>query len=211
MEIKLNEIELVLRNRFYNIKRRCYDTSFPAYQFYGAKGVTVCDEWLKDPFKFIKWSLDNGYEEGLVIDKDILCNELSIEPKIYSPKTCKWITHKENCNNKSDNRMLVYADEEKTLSDWCSVFNICIVGVHGRLNRGWNIEDALEVEFSKEKKIYQIDKKTKKVINKYPSVLNASKETGILKSSISKCANGQRKTAGGFCWEFKEKERNRLC
>ena len=37
----------------------------------------------------------------------------------------------------------------------------------------------------------------------FNSMLDASKETGIEVSNISRCANGERKSAGGFIWELK--------
>lgn len=36
----------------------------------------------------------------------------------------------------------------------------------------------------------------------YSSIREASKQTGVCRSSISKCCNGKGKTAGGFRWEF---------
>ncbi len=57
--------------------------------------VTICDEWLEfEPF--YRWSMSNGYKNILTIDKDILCDQLKISPKIYSPETCMWITKNEN-------------------------------------------------------------------------------------------------------------------
>ncbi len=66
------------------------------YKYHRDKGVTVCPEWRDNFLTFKKWSLINGYDKTLEIDKDILCDKLNIHPKIYSPNTCKWITKKEN-------------------------------------------------------------------------------------------------------------------
>lgn len=78
------------------MKNRCYNPKDPSYKWYGAKGVTVCDEWLDDPAKFVEWSVANEWEKGLHIDKDIKCSELGISPGIYSPETCQWVTAKTN-------------------------------------------------------------------------------------------------------------------
>lgn len=88
-----------LRTAYNNMLDRCYKPSKIAYKDYGAKGVTVCNEWLdrKTGFKaFKEWSESNGYQEGLVCDKDYLCDKLGISPKIYSPNTCTWMTREEN-------------------------------------------------------------------------------------------------------------------
>lgn len=36
------------------MKQRCYDTNSPAYQNYGGRGITVCEEWLKSR-PFCEW------------------------------------------------------------------------------------------------------------------------------------------------------------
>ena len=87
------------QKRLYTIwigmKGRCYNENNTAYKYYGAKGVTVCDEWLNDFARFEKWALKNGYEDHLTIDKDIKAKDLGVMP-IYCPKHCQWITQEEN-------------------------------------------------------------------------------------------------------------------
>lgn len=78
------------------IMDRCYNTESTAYKWYGAIGVTICDEWKDNPLKFIEWGITNGWSKDLHIDKDILCKEKGINPKVYSPNTCLWVTVKKN-------------------------------------------------------------------------------------------------------------------
>ncbi len=85
-----------LYNVYSGIKARCYNKDNKAYSTYGAKGVTMCQAWLEDFLSFKAWAEDNGYEEGLTIDKDRLCELNNISPKIYSPTTCEWVTRAEN-------------------------------------------------------------------------------------------------------------------
>ena len=40
----------------------------------------------------------------------------------------------------------------------------------------------------------------------YPSCIEASRQTGIHNASISACCNGKQQTAGGYHWEFINKE-----
>lgn len=98
--------------RLYNIwremKSRCYTKGNSSYHLYGRKGVTVCEEWKNDYLAFRTWAKANGYEEHLTIDKDYLCKQLDIWPKVYSPKTCRWITREENAIT---NRL--YSDDEE--------------------------------------------------------------------------------------------------
>lgn len=55
------------------------------------------------------------------------------------------------------------------------------------------------------KPVYQIDKKTNKIIAEYPSVTIAAKETNSLSSGISLVCNGKRKTHNNYIWKYKEK------
>lgn len=76
------------------ILSRCYDENSNGYEYYGKKGIKVCEEWLKDEKQFERWALDNGYEETLTIDR---INEI----EDYSPNNCRWITLEENAKWKS--------------------------------------------------------------------------------------------------------------
>lgn len=54
------------------------------------------------------------------------------------------------------------------------------------------------------KAIEQIDKQTKMVLKKYPSMIAAEKDTGIGFKQIWKACNNQTKTAGGYIWRYAE-------
>lgn len=71
---------------------RCKYPSSTSYKWYGARGITVCDEWTKfDRFK--DWALFHGYSETLSIDR--IDNE-----KGYSPDNCRWVTPTEQTMNR---------------------------------------------------------------------------------------------------------------
>lgn len=63
-----------------------------------------------------------------------------------------------------------------------------------------NMRKAVDIGLIKSKGVYQI--KNGEKIATYQSLTEASKETGINKSNISKCCNGDRHTAGGYEWEW---------
>ena len=98
---KHNDTDSRLYNIWARMKYRCENQNNPAFKYYGAKGVSVCEEWKQSYIKFKEWALSNGYKNNLVLDKDILCENLKINPKIYSPDTCMWITLSENSKERN--------------------------------------------------------------------------------------------------------------
>ena len=71
-----------------DIKQRCYNENCKAYRFYGAKGITLCDEW-HDFSVFKEWALSSGYADSLTIDRIDNKNN-------YCPSNCRWLSRKEN-------------------------------------------------------------------------------------------------------------------
>ena len=75
------------------IKKRCNNRKCEAFKNYGGRGIKICKEW-EDVGVFIKWAEENGWEPGLQIDR--INNDGN-----YCPENCRFITCKENVNNKT--------------------------------------------------------------------------------------------------------------
>lgn len=127
-----------------SMKERCYRKNFKFYKHYGGRGIKVCDEWIcKEGFvNFQKWAFENGYREGLSINrKDNDGN--------YCPENCEWTTNKEQSNNKRDNIKVEFNGEVLTVAQICEkyklsrgivIYAIGIYGVPGleaRMSKNW--------------------------------------------------------------------------
>ena len=110
----------VREHRLYNIWcgmiHRCENPKRSGFEKYGARGITVCDEW-HDFKTFVEWARANGYKDGLTIDR-INNNDG------YSPSNCRWADVKMQANNKSSNVILVVGGIEGTVKQWADLINV---------------------------------------------------------------------------------------
>ena len=68
------------------IKRTTYPKSIN-YKSYGARGISVCDEWKNSFPIFKEWALNNGYADNLKIDRiDVNGN--------YEPNNCRFVNNR---------------------------------------------------------------------------------------------------------------------
>ena len=59
----------------------------------------------------------------------------------YEPNNCRWITIKEQQNNRRNNHLLTFNGKTQTVAQWSKELNIS--NLRMRLKRGWSIERAL--------------------------------------------------------------------
>lgn len=138
--------------RIYNIWRemirRCYNKNADNYERYGGNGITVSDKWREDVYSFIDWSLANGYQESLTIDRK--------DPtKPYGPSNCRWVSYTiqnrykgTSKNNKLGHKGVVaYNDRYRAYISWG--------GKRKHLGVFKTLEEAVEARKEAEKKFNQ--------------------------------------------------------
>jgi len=81
--------------------QRCTNRNAENYEYYGGRGITVCDRWLEPNGKgFINFLTDMGEKpKGKSLDR--VNNNKLING--YSPDNCRWATSKEQANNRRSN------------------------------------------------------------------------------------------------------------
>lgn len=80
-------------NEWRAMKARCNIPSCSNYEYYGGRGIKVCDEWINDFEAFKQWAIKNGYADKLTIDRIDVSGD-------YCPENCRWISFQENCWNR---------------------------------------------------------------------------------------------------------------
>lgn len=128
-------------NRLYRIwcgmKGRCQNPNRPKYSIYGARGISVCDEW-QNFSNFRKWSMENGYRDDLTIDR--IDNNGN-----YCPENCRWATSIEQNHNRSCSLNVIYKGKMRSVPEIASEVGMDYYLLRSRLKRGMDIESAINM------------------------------------------------------------------
>lgn len=119
-----------------NMKTRCTNSNSPSYEYYGAKGISVCDEWFSTYEIFRDWALANGYGEHLTIDR--IDNSRG-----YCPDNCRWANNFTQARNRGVSWYITINGVTKHAKEWCQENAINYKTAHGRKSRGWEDADAV--------------------------------------------------------------------
>ena len=125
-----------IRIIFNGMKQRCYNKDDESYRWYGAKGIKIYDEWLDNPKSFEDWSLQNGYNDNLTIDRK--------DSKLdYCPDNCRWVTKESNSKYKSTTYLINVNGEIHSGKDWAKILG----SGHNLINiyiRKYGLENTVE-------------------------------------------------------------------
>lgn len=151
--------------RFYrvwaDIITRIMNKKYKEYYLYGGRGIKICKKWLN--FKNFK---NDMYELYLEHSKKFGEKNTTIE-RInangnYRKRNCKWVTKREQCNNKRNSVYVTLNGTRKTISEWASCLNIPVNTIGNRSRRGLPAELILKKDKLLNSK-YWIRKKCKEV------------------------------------------------
>jgi len=94
-----------LKSVLQSMIERCENPNILSYKWYGAKGISVCEEWKKYPIKFINWAIKNGWKQHKDLPRKArLTIDRVDSSKGYCPENCHWITLSENSKKAMDDR-----------------------------------------------------------------------------------------------------------
>lgn len=152
MHDKLLSTHGLSNTRLYRIlngmKYRCYDEKSHAYDSYGGRGISICDEWLDSENglrNFIEWALTHGYSDDLSIDRiDVNGN--------YEPNNCRWADQFVQANNKRPKsewkprkKKFEIDGAKHTLQELCRMYDTSEPAIRYRMKTlGMTLEQALK-------------------------------------------------------------------
>lgn len=137
----ITSLELEIYTRWKDMIQRCTNPKSKRFKDYGGRGTKVADVWLPENdgrTAFVTWSLANGYEKSLELDRRD--NEEG-----YSPGNCRWVTRKENMRNTRASVYVELEGETVVLRDAIDKYrpDMHFSAVFDRIRRGWTVEEAL--------------------------------------------------------------------
>lgn len=124
-------------NSWLSMKARCYNPNHEHFHFYGGRGIKICDRWLNSFENFLS---DMGTAPSPTHSIDRIDNDGN-----YEQSNCRWLTHKEQCNNRRNNIYFTMDGITKTLAEWCTENGeIPYKKLWHRVNiANWPLKDAL--------------------------------------------------------------------
>lgn len=118
------------------IIQRCTNPNNQAFKNYGARGITICDEWRHDFMAFFNYV---GKRPSPKHSIDRMNNDGN-----YEPGNVRWATNVEQKNNYRDNHRITLHAHTMTLAQWA-----CFVGLNpntliARINKcNWSPAKAI--------------------------------------------------------------------
>lgn len=132
--------------RLYNIwlhmRARCFNTADAAYKDYGGRGILVCKEWNSSFEAFKEWALGSGYADNLSIDR--IDNNAG-----YYPENCRWVTAKEQSNNRRSNKVLTHNSESHTMAEWAVLTGIKYGKIQEGISAGKTLTQIIQEQTEK--------------------------------------------------------------
>ena len=116
------------------MKRRCDNPDEHHKKYY--ENIKICSDWYDfDNFKL--WALNNGYKEGLTIERiDVFGN--------YEPNNCIWIEKEKQTINRRTKSHLIINGIDKTFTEWANEYGIRENTIRMRIKYGMSGLDLLQ-------------------------------------------------------------------
>ena len=134
-------------NIWCSMKRRCYKVNSPAYKWYGARGIVICDRWRNSFQAFLD---DMGEKpSGMSIDRidndgSYTCGKCEECHEQNWPANCRWATRQQQSDNSRQQTRLTHDGKTLTLKEWAKLKGIPRRVLITRRCRGWTVARTLD-------------------------------------------------------------------
>jgi hypothetical protein len=117
------------------IKARCFNANDHNYFRYGARGISMCEQW-RSSFEAFLSDMGECPSQKHSIDRIDNAGD-------YEPGNCRWATRRVQANNARSNVRITFRGETKTLKEWSRSLGFDYKKVHQRLHTlNWDVDRA---------------------------------------------------------------------
>jgi hypothetical protein len=115
---------------------RCENPTSRGFKWWGGRGIKICERW----HTYENFLADMGRRPSPKHSLDRFPDNNGH----YQPGNCRWATSKEQCRNKTSNRLVTVNGKTCSVSEWAEVVGINRNTLSCRLlSLGWNGTDAV--------------------------------------------------------------------
>lgn len=114
------------------MRRSCYDTDYKDYERYGARGISVCDEWIQDFQAFLA-------HVGTRPSKDHSIDRYPNNDGNYEPGNVRWADKTEQARNRRSSKLMTLDGITKSMVEWSEEFGIRYSIMKSRVRHGWSL------------------------------------------------------------------------
>jgi hypothetical protein len=113
---RTHAIDAAERKKLFNVwsamVRRCHNPRDKSYWRYGARGISVCEEWRASFEAFLAHV--GSRPPGLTLDRINTYGN-------YEPGNVRWASYKEQARNTRRNHLHTINGETRCLAEWCEI------------------------------------------------------------------------------------------
>lgn len=132
-EYNQKQAHYALYNQWQEIMNKTRTETYNDYN----DNIGVCIDWY-DFKEFYSWALQNGYQQGLVIDRKDKTQD-------YTPLNCVFVT-KEQKGRVKRSHFVTYRGETKRVATWAREYRMHPSVLNARLRRGWTFAKAVKTK-----------------------------------------------------------------
>lgn len=131
-------VEYVSWNR---MRFRCLSPKAHNYQWYGMRGIEICERWNNDFFAFLS---DMGMKPSPRHTLDRIDNDGN-----YEPSNCRWALPQMQTRNSRKAHVLKVGSVARCLAEWSDITGVKAPTIRYRLKHGATPEEAIAQSFQR--------------------------------------------------------------
>lgn len=132
--IRHGKSKTTIHRTWIGMTSRCENQNNSAYQWYGARGIKVCERWKV--FESFLEDMGSAWQPGLTIERKNVNGD-------YCKDNCVWANREVQANNTTRSLFIEFAGERMTVAQLAKRVGMSRHRLTKRLENGWSIDSAI--------------------------------------------------------------------